>query len=137
MAIEAYLNLMDVCFIGEEFLEKRERKPLHQKLNSVFHAINHDVPEDIRGKIVSLFNQRNELTHQKPRGHILETVAYDNKHPITSFADINAVFDEINLPVENIDEYMGLYGELQDCVKRLRGAKYELSEEIQLGLQDE
>ena len=69
MAIESYANLMGAYFLDETtFYEKKERKFIEKKLTDIIKAIDKKPPADLIKKIEVLFEKRNALVHQKPRG---------------------------------------------------------------------
>lgn len=132
LAIEAYVNLMGAYLIGEEvFYKRHERKSTFEKLDIVLQEIGGSLSADLKERIALLFKKRNRFVHQKPKAYHLEPKPYDYKNPEANFNEINEFFREITFSYENIDMEIHIYAELQESIRILRRAEYELIEEIQ------
>lgn len=134
LAVEAYTNLFGITVFGEEdFYANYERAPTRKKLKEIAGKLNKTLPKEMDDRIKALFKKRDSFVHQKPKAYQIEVADFDYKNLEKNFEDINAYVEELMGAEEGLDDNMKIYEDLQECVRVLRGAELELTEEYKQG----
>ena len=134
LAVEAYLNLLGITLFGEKKYYKRiEQTGIETKYKKIEEKLGQPLPKELTVRIDRLFEKRKNFVHQKPKAYRIGLVEYDYSNPEESFEDIDAYMKELAYAEENIEDDMGIYRDLQESVRVLRGAELELTAEYKHG----
>lgn len=135
LAVEAYTNLFGITIFGEvEYYDNYERIPTRKKLETIAKKLDKTLPKAMGDRVQKLFKKRDSFVHQKPKAYQIGVVDFDHKNPEKSYEDINAYMKELMCAEEGLEDIMEIYEDIQECVRVLRGAELELTEEYTHGL---
>lgn len=139
LAIESYVNFWGASILGDAvFFSKYEPqkgatssetiKPHYRSTLDKMKAIckeefGNPYPTDgiHYSTLKGLFQKRDRLVHNKPKGHLLELAPFNYDSPEAAYKDYVEVFEEIGFIYEKIDDELRLYEEVKANLKSCSG----------------
>ena len=89
-----------------------------------------EYPEHHIQLIDALFETRDKLVHMKPRAYSLSVKPYNYEQPEENYREYIDMYQELNFVYKDIEQKMQLYVQLQENIKKVRGANLELTTEL-------